>query len=146
MLALACGSTLRSKEIVYWDTETLTKTKCKIFLSSSRLMHWRSTKWFLRATEVYVRITSAKSICVKWMMDWHCKKVKIKPLLILLFCVVVLNFTHITPLNSPVISCHGEGTTEWQRFEGANMFIRVPIVTVPKFQKIPLKENMLQQF
>ena len=54
-------------------------------------------------------------------------------------------FSYIGP-NSPVISCHGEGTTEWQRFEGSNMFIRVPIVTVPKFQKIPLKENMLQRF
>ena len=50
---------------------------------------------------------------------------------------------------SPVISCHIfpiQGTTEWQRFEGANMFIRVPKVTVPKFQKIPLKENVLQRF
>ena len=47
---------------------------------------------------------------------------------------------------SPVISCISEGTTEWQRFECANMFIRVPGVTVPKLQKIALKENALQRF
>ena len=47
---------------------------------------------------------------------------------------------------SPVISCIGEGTTEWQRFECVNMFIRVPGVTVPKLQKIALKENVLQRF
>ena len=48
--------------------------------------------------------------------------------------------------NSPVISCIGEGTTEWQRFECVNMFIRVPGVTVPKLQKIALEENVLQRF
>ena len=48
--------------------------------------------------------------------------------------------------NSPVISCIGEGTTEWQRFGYPNMFIRVPRVTVPNFQKFPCKENVLQRF
>ena len=47
---------------------------------------------------------------------------------------------------SPVISCLGKGTTEWQRFECLNMFIRVPRDTVPNFQKFPCKENMLQRF
>ena len=56
------------------------------------------------------------------------------------------SYFHLISIFSPVISCIGEGTTEWQRFECSNMFIRVPRVTVQNFHKFPIEENMLQQF
>ena len=47
---------------------------------------------------------------------------------------------------SPVISCIGEGTTEWRRFMCWKVLTRVPGVTVPCSPSIPLKENVLEHF
>jgi hypothetical protein len=51
-----------------------------------------------------------------------------------------------TSPDSPVISCIGEGITEWQRFGYAKVFIMVPGVTVPNSPSIPLEENVLEPF
>jgi hypothetical protein len=56
------------------------------------------------------------------------------------------NFHFITFDYSPVISCIGEGTTEWQRFGYPKVFIRVPGVTISKSPSIPLEENVLEHF
>jgi hypothetical protein len=58
----------------------------------------------------------------------------------------IQSFCFVGSSDSPVISCIGEGTTEWQSFGYPKVFIRVPGVAIPKSPSIPLEENVLEHF